>query len=480
MPESKPHSRAPRPKAAKKSNAAEADADTRTQPLRYEARRSPRRSQPPLPRPDNDNPDPLPPTTPMAAALRRPQQPLLPAVADPRTLPGSNITVVPLRPRIGGITGQFLREELPLMNIAVKRGEVSTAFVANVIRSRLSKSDLDGLARVAALLRTEDAIYVLGALGAIASSIVHHVRVESGDRESSDGLRLIPGLETALLAFGRATGLPPRDQAYTSWLLNGPWTFTGTEGERRFGLAVREAERLLGLAVTLIADVRARRVPLVDAVERLEAAAALVAEYRQIQSDLQIHAFPKEFLEFRDYLPPFVIGGRRVEGPNATFTLAWTDLDVAVGLLGRAFHPVVRKRARYMPPWDRHEIGLSLVQPSLCGLVADAVGVDRGHLVLMSQRNLQRRLCRSPAKLGRAILAVSGLAWEVAKLAAVHWGVIVKNLKTPVEQMTPEERGRLVTPPTGGVGGNHLQKTIDLMRRRLDHPLALLGKAGGK
>ncbi len=480
MSESKSRPRAPRPRAGKKSKAEVIEADTHTKPLRYHPRHSPRRSQQPLPQHHNDNSNPTPPTTPMAAALQRPTKPLLPAVADPRTLPGRNLTVVPLRPRIGRITDQFLRDELPLMNMAVSRGEVSAAFVADAVRSRLSKFDLDGLARIAARLRTEDAIYVLGALGAIASSIVHHVRVESADRESSDGLNLIPGLEAALLAFGRATGLPPRDQAYTSWLLGGPWTFTGTEGELRFGLAVREAERLLGMAVTLVADLRAGRVPLVEAVERLDAAAALVAEYRKIQSDLQIHAFPKEFLEFRDYLPPFMIGGRRVEGPNATFTRAWTDLDVALGLLGRAFHPVVRNRARYMPPWDRNEIGLSLAQPDLCGLVADAVGVDRSHLVLMSQKNLRRRLRRSPAKLDRAILAVSGLAWEVAKLAAVHWGVIVKNLKTPVEQMTPEERARLVTPPTGGVGGNHLQKTIDLMRRRLDHPLALLGKEGGK
>lgn len=442
---------------------------------KYRPRRRPRAGQLALAGRHPDDPEPGP-GAPISAALARPLRPPVSAVADPRNLPGHPLVIVPLRRRVGELDEAFLRDIFPRLNMAVKSGEMSAAQFAKAIRSRLSAGELDALRRIASRMTYDDAVYALGVLGAVASALVHHVRVESGDRETSAGLGLVPGLEEALLAFGRATGLPPRDLALTTWLL-GPWTFTGTEGERRFGHAVREAEALLGEAVALLAEIREGGIALADSADRLRKAAALVASYRKVQSDLSGRPFGPDFLHMRDFLAPYAVGGTLWEGPNATYTRAWNDLDLAVGLLGTAFHRVVRKRSVYMPPADRQAILRSMALPSLGDLIADAIGVARGRVAVMTAGSLGRRLREAPEPLRDSILAAAELAWEVAKLSLVHWGAIKKNLINPVEQMSPQERSRLVTRADSGVGGNNVSHTAELRDQRGNHPLARLGRS---
>lgn len=436
----------------------------------YLARHRPPRSWSP-----SSPPDPRP-KAPVAIALPRPVPPPTPAVAT-QFIPGFDPKLLLLPPRIGSITAEFLSVDMPRMNVAVTQGELSAEAFAAAVADRLTEADLRGLARTIGRMRRVDAHYAQGALGMIAASVVHHVRVETGDRETSGGLALIPGLEQALRACARATGLPPRDCAYTTWLIGGPWSFTGSDGETRFGRAVRDADTILGDAVDLLSDLREARLPLRRAARQIEQAAERVATYRKVQADLSGRPFGPDFLAMRNYLAPFRVGRKRWEGSNATYTRPWTELDLATGLLGRPFRKIVRKRATYMPPWDRARIGHSLTLPSLCDLVADALGVGRTKLAAMSTEDLRTLAGTAPPALRPALRATARLAWEVAKLAAVHMGAIAKNLTKPVEALTEDQRNALVTPADGGVGGNHLRHTESLFQQRMAHPLAKWGKA---
>ncbi len=443
----------------------------------YISRHRPRRSRPASSPGNPFDDDPPPPTTPVAIALPRPVPPPADAVASPRFIPGFDPKILFLPPRIGNITPGFLSVDMPRMNTAVKRGELSSEALATAITDRLNRADLNAIARTIGRMRLADAYYVHGALSMIAASIVHHVRVETGDRETSDGLALIPGLEQTLLVCARITKLPPRDCAFKTWLIGGPWTFTGSEGEVRFGRAVRDAEAILGEAVDLLADLREGRVPLRSAAGAIEYAADRVAAYRKVQADLSGRPFGKEFLAMRNYLAPYQVGGKRWEGSNATYTRAWTEIDLATGLLGRPFYRIVRMRAAFMPPWDCERLLRSLEQPSLCDLIADALGMCRTQFAAASDEELRALSSTASPALQPALRAAARLAWEVAKLAAVHMGAIVKNLTKPAQALTEEERGALVTPVDSGVGGNHLNNTQMLMTQRITRPMAKWGKA---
>jgi len=414
----------------------------------------------------NDN-DPPPPTTPMAAALARPRQRLADAVGKPRV----DARLFPLPPRIGRLDEHFFSVELPELNNSVSRGALRAADFAAAVSARLSPADLGGLVRVAPALDADAALYVHGALGVIASSIVRHIRVETGNDATSAGLALVAGLEQALLALGHVTRLAPRDQEMTSWRIRAPlgppWTWTGTDGERRFGEAVREAERLLGGAERLLWPVRAGFVALTHAVAVFDEATALVLEYRAVQTRLATHPFPAEFLAMRNFLGAFEVGGVAWPGPNATYAPSWNALDLAVGLMGEQFHVIARKRADNMTPDERAFIEHGIALPSLCVLLAETL--HGPPLETLSPAAIDQ-LVRDLDRLDVA-RSIARLAQATAQLASVHLAAIHKNLEDPVARMTPEERKALGVSPETGVSSTPLSVTKDLRKARMNHPL---------
>jgi hypothetical protein len=391
----------------------------------------------------------------------------VPAVAEPRVLEGSTLV---LPPRIGGVDNSFLSAELPRLNNAISEGHLGIADFAEVIGARLSATDLEALVRIGDRLDPLSTLYVLGGMGAIASSIVRHVRVVTGDNDTSAGLDLIPGLEETLLAFGRFTNRAPRDNHDTTWALGFPATFTGSDDEIRFGRAVREANRLLGASEQLLMPLRTGDIAIVDAVELLEQATTHVREYTHIQSDLAVNAFPKSFLEMRKYLGTYRVGGDAFEGPNATYTGGWTGFELALGLL-EDFRSTARYRTRFMSVEDRLRIEASSSLPTLCEVVAEELGFAGSDLARADPCVLGLRVSAAPVPVRRAVLAASALAKATAHMAAAHAGAIRKNLVDPVSAMAEVERAKLGVSPDGGVSGTPLEHTFQQRKKRLAHPL---------
>ncbi|MES2441200.1 MAG: hypothetical protein V4574_00090 [Pseudomonadota bacterium] len=418
----------------------------------------------PLLVPANDNSPEPPPRAPARALL-----PDAAALGDVVAELQRDVVMLPLR--LGRLDEAFFRDRLPRLNAAASRGDLSAASFAAHISNRFSQADLEGLTRIADTLSEDQAVWVLGAIGHLASLLVRHKRLESGDRSTSEGLALMPGLEEAMLAFGRATGRAPRNCAYSTWGIAPPWSFTGSEGERRFGEAVRDAERLLGEAARMLADLRTRTLRFVDATEVMSDVATLVLEYVDIQVDLAKRPFGEDFIAMRDYLAPFTVGGVEYEGPNATYTRAWTDLDLAVGLLGGHFRETASKRASYMPPREREWIEYSIGLPTLCDLVAETLEITSEDLATIDLAQLAARTGVRPRPERDALRAAAEVARSVARLSAVHGGAIRQNLTEPARQLSDEARSRLAVAPDGGVGGRELEHTHKLRDIRIKHPL---------
>ena len=395
------------------------------------------------------------------AALPVPKAPLAPAVGQFHELRFPR--------RVGAIDDAFLSVGLPRLNAAAERGEIGLAAFAEAICSRLSSRDLDAAARIAPWMEPGRALYVLGALGAIASSLVRHERRASGNKQSSVGIALVPGLEPALLAFGKALGRAPLDNHDTAWAAGFPISFMGTDGEARFGRAVRDANRLLGESSALLMPLRKGEISLADTVDQLVQAQAHVKSYLLVQADLAANAFGDDFLAMRNFLAAYVVGGQEWQPPNATYTVGWTGFELSLGLL-EGFRDVAQQRSSHMSREDRAAIDLSAQLPTLWELVARELGIG-DDLWSVEPDALAERFEAAPLAIRDGVLAARALARETARMAGTHLGAIRKNLVEPVETMSQAERDRLGVAPTGGVSGTTLGHTFDLGKKRWAHPL---------
>lgn len=411
-----------------------------------------------------------------AAALARPVRALVPAVADQRMLEGSPLT---LPPRIGTIDERFLSSELPALNNAVSDGALDVVDFADVLQRRITPADLEALSRIADRLSPNSALYVLGALGAIASSAVRHVRVATGNNETSAGLQLIPGLESTLILFGKVTNRAPRDNHDTTWALGLPASFTATKGERRFGAAVREANRLLGASNQLLMPVRNGEIDFVDAVEIFAEARAHVKSYALIQSDLAFNAFPRDFFSMRKFLGAYVVGGKRLEGPNATYTGGWCGFELSIGLLDD-FPATASYRANFMSVEDRRHIEISCDLPTIAQMAAAKLGFTEQTLERLDPEMLSSRFAAAAPDIRLAVAGARSLMKAYMQLAATHIGAVKKNLVDPAKTMTDAERSKLGVSPDGGVSGTPLDHTFDQQNRRQHHPLMQMSVAGLK
>ncbi|HET9637682.1 MAG TPA: hypothetical protein VFP12_00575 [Allosphingosinicella sp.] len=363
------------------------------------------------------------------------------------------------------------------MNSSASRGAISAAEFVTAISERLTSADLDGLVRLAPRMCEEQLAYTLGGLGVIVASAVKHERAESGDRQSMKALHAFPRIERTLLALAQVSGRVPRDDHDTTWgkgEVPQPWSFTGSDGERRFGDAVRRSEQDLGRAESFIDPLRSGTTSLEDSVEALNEAARWVDTYVSVQADLAARPFPGPFLAMREYLQPQIIAGITYPPPNATNALRWTSLDHGIGLLEAYFADIAAKRALLMPPLDRKEMKRSLALPTVCDRVADAIGAEPGHLAALSSAELQSRVHACRARVRKGIMAAAGLAKQIARLSSVHYAVIVKNLVDPTATLTAEERKAQPVNPEAGVSGRGLEHTRDLRDRRKRHPLVNL------
>jgi hypothetical protein len=365
-------------------------------------------------------------------------------------------------PHWGGNFAQ-LASLVTLNNLRAEAGEDVAADTAAAARVALPLADL----KIRVPSHHEQALTALGTLGFVAASITRQHNLHHGPTTADYAFRAVPHLEDACLALANATGHPPRDSAATAWLHEPPFSFTGTDGERRFGAGVRSAERLLGGATDLLGAVRAGRTPLADAVADIRSAVAHVTDYTVVLSDMAQNPFPVDFIAMRNFLVPLEVGRVQYEPPNATYIPGWNRLDVAVGICPELTNHLLAERIAKMPTAHAAEVRREQVLPALSEVIAATLGIPGPQIHTIAADELACRMRASPPELHAALAASCDLAHRVAKMIGVHWGVIRNNLPSPIEGAGVS----MTHAANAGVSGRSLAVTQELKAGRLTHPL---------
>lgn len=442
---------------------------------RLESQDGPRLVAPLVPVPANDDDDVPPPSRPASGALAIPVE------------PESDDLVAAVQP---------LMEGLPRLNEQIMAGAVGADDLAKVAAAALPivpvlkaiKADAVDEARARRLIQP---------MQLVASSLEAHVQqaaAQEGGREAAedvagDGLRLVPGLDEALISLSRLAQVPPALSATTLWLENPGHrlSFTTAHHERFFAAAVRETHNVFGRRIPQLLG------PLMDGLVEFDSASAAMrlqaAADRAEALYRRFYAFPRKteaghrnmepqyFMRvLRRFLVPHRIGGHLFEGPNATYTPGMPRMDFALGLRPPFYVDVVLGRLRHMAPEHRAMIERDLSRPSIRDRFMDALGLPRhGDVDAQSIRTLAEsrpQLAEAKAHLGR-------LASAVDRISRLHFGLITLNLKRPAEALSRDERAKIVPSPDAGVGGNALSATARIREMRSSDPFmaALIASA---
>lgn len=369
--------------------------------------------------------------------------------------------------------------KLPLLNTATEKGNIGIGEFAVEMRSCLTPATLEDAVRSSPRMEPRQALYCLGTLGAVASSLVRHERQACGNKTSSAGITLVPGLESALLAFGTMLGRAPRDNHDTAWAEGFPISYMGTDGEARFGRAVQMANLLLGENAALLKPLCTGDLDLAESVGRLEQARENVRAYADIQADLAAHAFGAEFLAMRNFLATYRVGGQEWQAPNATNAFGWNAFELTLGTL-EGFREVAVRRSTHMSRADRTAIEAAAGVPTVWERLADDLQLPNDKLWTIEPEVLAKLLETASPALLQAALAVGALLRETARMTGIHLGAINQNLVKPVAAMNEADRNKLGVAPTGGVSGTALSHTFDLVLKRRAHPLLRLSVGSGK
>lgn len=356
----------------------------------------------------------------------------------------------------------MLSGALWLQNLSAARGLDVARDTALIFLSSISAQELHSIAANARTMCDVMALGLLSELGYIASSIEQQHRAIHGRGPSEFVFDVVPGLEPALVALGDRLGRAPRDDADTAWA-NGPaYSWTGTEGERRFGDAVREINDRMNCVAEEMLELRRGRIGLLGSVAMLERAVGHIRVCRDKMADLAKKPFPNEFQMMRNHLIEMMIGGKTYEGPNATYLPGWNRADLAIGIYDERFDDAISERIQHMPSADAAMITAERDLPSLAQIVVSTLGVD------LLQQEIDTTLEKRPDYVA-ALRAAACLAKEMAIFVGVHMGAIKANLVADPD--SPDDPG--ITHGAGrGVSGRPIDITEQLMQMRLRHPMS--------
>lgn len=321
----------------------------------------------------------------------------------------------------------------PIIGAAEKNAD----FVRSLVPETYSKAILACVDRMS----EQEALRHLALLGYLTSSLERQFRALHGNQCFGFALAALPGTEEALLALSERTERSPRDDAFTAWIIDPPFSWTGTDGERRFGNAVRQIDRRMNLVADYLMGLRQGRMSLESAVPALKRAKAEIEACRDVMSDLARDPFPREFQAMRNFLVPICVGGRIYEPPNATYALGWNRADVAIGIYDERFRSALDERAGQMARSDANRLRSERTLPSLAEIVAATDGSLAG------------------------VDAARKLAKTMAIFVGVHMGAIKANLPES------EASGGMTHAASHGVSGRSISVTEEFRRMRLDHPL---------
>lgn len=330
------------------------------------------------------------------------------------------------------------------------------------LKPRLRVKRLRAIRAAADDMDEAGATRTLGLLGYLTSTVEYHFRKAFSSKGEGFAFAAIPGLEDALTALGFRLGRNPRDDSFTAWINYPTYSWTGTDGELRFGAAVRKIDGELNQAADLLLPLRKGMVSLTESDAALQKATKHVTTCRTVMADLANNPFPDEFQAIRNFLIPLSVNGRRYEPPNATYASGWNRADVAIGNHDDRYIVQLDERIRHMASVDVAKISEERRLPSVTEIVARSTGTRSGFMSPDRIAGIANSLDRSEAE---AVKAAVELAKAIAMLTGVHMGAIKKNL--------PENGNKedVTHSASSGVSGRPITMTDELHDMRLHHPL---------
>jgi len=334
--------------------------------------------------------------------------------------------------------------------------------LVKLLRSRLTQQSLVSIRETADDMDDVEAENRLGILGFITSSVESNFRKVCEPGCDGFAFAAFPALEGALTALGYRLGRYPRDDCFTAWINNPPYTWTGSDGEIRFGAAVRDIDAEMNFAADLLIPIRKGEDSLADSVEALREASNRIKKCKTIMADLANKPFKDEFQAMRNFLIPMIVNGRRYEPPNATYAPGWNRLDVAVGNHDDRFTLQLDERVRHMASSDVAKIVEEKRLPSITQIVACSTGTGSD---FMSPDRIAAMTASLDQTTVEAVKAAAELAKTLSILAGVHMGAIRKNLPEA------EDDTNATHSAGNGVSGRPVSLTQELRDMRIHHPL---------
>jgi hypothetical protein len=372
----------------------------------------------------------------------------------------------------------FVRNKLPRINGAIEAGTATVAELMTAARV-LVRAVQPALPHLLANSDLQLATEIARRLGFIAASIERHAQAIKAP--PGDGLLSVSGFTETLCAWAGAAGISPMLDYDGYWLTNrqAPLTFTGEREEIVFNELVNRTVNVVAGIMRPLNDLRMGVIAFdaVETVTELNIHAlkliGLYEAYRDLgrKNDTGAMIFsPAFFMRMRQYLLSFPIAGVVREGPNATYAPNQARVDVALGLTTPSYLDTLKVRLTKMTRAHREIMETEMGMPSIADAVVAILDLPSDWSTIEPAEVL-RRAREHGAIVVQTMTALKQLAHAQIQLSNVHFGRIVTHLTKPSAALSPAQADAMPVKPTGGVGGNDITHTREIVDMRKTHPV---------
>jgi hypothetical protein len=372
----------------------------------------------------------------------------------------------------------FVRNELPRINGAIEAGTATVAELMTATRV-LVRAHQHAIRHLLTNADRQLAAEITRRLGFIAASIERHAQAVKAP--PGEGLLSVSGFTEILCVWAGAAGISPMLDYDGYWLRNRhqPLTFTGEREELVFNALVNRTVDVAAGIMRVLNDLRTRVIAFDDSgtVTELNIQAlkliALYEAYRDLgrKNDTGVMIFsPAFFMRMRQYLLAFPIAGIVREGPNATYAPNQARVDVALGITTPSYLDTLTTRLTKMIPAHRELMTVEMSMPSIADAVVAILNLPSDWSTIEPAEVLRRARERGTIVV-QTMTALKQLAHAQIQLSNVHLGRIVTHLTKPSAALSPAQADAMPVKPTGGVGGNNIAHTREIVDMRKTHPV---------
>jgi len=237
--------------------------------------------------------------------------------------------------------------------------------------------DVDALGGFLADVASTDGVMDLDADEARAAMRDVGMVLGSIRRHGQQPCEVVPQIEPVLIAWGRTTGLVPRDTVvhYGAWNPIGDRErmYTGDPQESALIDSVRQAAELIPAMAVWVATAHSRGWGTPESIAALEMAATHFDTYCANFEMVRANVTPEFFAQqLRPYFEPITVAGRTLNGPAAAFLPLYLVDELVWGESQGAHADMIDDAVQYGPPlWGGLVAEMRRHTPMSAMLVAD-------------------------------------------------------------------------------------------------------------